>query len=188
MKNKMFLLILALSFSILAIARDVDQKWCPPKEEKVVVEEKVVEEKVVEEKVVEEKPVVEKINLSADALFKFDKSTIDEMLPEGKATLDNLIKQITEGYVSVDSIVLVGHTDRLGSETYNYDLGLRRAQTVKSYLEQNGVTAPISASSAGETQPITTGCVGTKSTTELKACLQPDRRVTVEITGIKKKK
>ena len=53
MKNKMFLLILALSFSILAIARDVDQKWCPPKEEKVVV---------VEEKVVEEKPVVEKIN------------------------------------------------------------------------------------------------------------------------------
>ena len=179
MKNKMFLLILALSFSILAIARDVDQKWCPPKEEKVVV---------VEEKVVEEKPVVEKINLSADALFKFDKSTIDEMLPEGKATLDNLIKQITEGYVSVDSIVLVGHTDRLGSETYNYDLGLRRAQTVKSYLEQNGVTAPISASSAGETQPITTGCVGTKSTTELKACLHPDRRGTVEITGIKKKK
>lgn len=173
MKNKMFLLILALSFSILAIARDVDQKWCPP-EEKVVV--------------VEEKPVVEKINLSADALFKFDKSTIDEMLPEGKATLDNLIKQITEGYVSVDNIVLVGHTDRLGSETYNYDLGLKRAQTVKSYLEQNGVTAPISASSAGETQPITTGCVGTKSTTELKACLQPDRRVTVEITGIKKKK
>jgi OOP family OmpA-OmpF porin len=179
MKNKMFLLILALSFSILAIARDVDQKWCPPKEEKVVV---------VEEKVVEEKPVVEKINLSADALFKFDKSTIDEMLPEGKATLDNLIKQITEGYVSVDNIVLVGHTDRLGSETYNYDLGLKRAQTVKSYLEQNGVTAPISASSAGETQPITTGCIGTKSTTELKACLQPDRRVTVEITGIKKKK
>ena len=169
MKNKMFLLILALSFSILAIARDVDQKWCPPKEEKVVV---------VEEKVVEEKPVVEKINLSADALFKFDKSTIDEMLPEGKATLDNLIKQITEGYVSVDSIVLVGHTDRLGSETYNYDVGLKRAQTVKSYLEQNGVTAPISASSAGETQPITTGCVGTKSTTELKACLQPDSRVT----------
>ena len=112
MKNKMFLLILALSFSILAIARDVDQKWCPPKEEKVVVEEKVVEEK----------PVVEKINLSADALFKFDKSTIDEMLPEGKATLDNLIKQITEGYVNVDNIVLVGHTDRLGSETYNYDL------------------------------------------------------------------
>ena len=37
MKNKMFLLILALSFSILAIARDVDQKWCPPNEEKVVV-------------------------------------------------------------------------------------------------------------------------------------------------------
>ena len=59
----MFLLILALSFSILAIARDVDQKWCPPEEKPVVVE-----------KVVEEKPVVEKINLSADALFKFDKT------------------------------------------------------------------------------------------------------------------
>ena len=54
MKNKMFLLILALSFSILAIARDVDQKWCPHKKENVVV---------VEEKVVEEKPVKKKINL-----------------------------------------------------------------------------------------------------------------------------
>ena len=177
MKNKIFLLILAMCFSIISVSKDVDQKWCPPKEEKVVVAPPVVE-----------KPVVEVINLSADALFKFDKSTIDEMLPEGKSTLDNLIKQVTEGYVSIDSIILVGHTDRLGSETYNYDLGLKRAQTVKTYLEQNGVTAPMTASSAGETQPITTTCVGTKSTTELKACLQPDRRVTVQITGIKKQK
>ena len=73
-------------------------------------------------------------------------------------------------------------------QIFGSEPGLKRAQTVKSYLEQNGVTAPISAASAGETQPITTGCIGTKSTTELKACLQPDRRVTVEITGIKKKK
>jgi OOP family OmpA-OmpF porin len=65
-------------------------------------------------------------------------------------------------------------------------LGLRRSETVKVYLQGLGVTAPITTSSAGETQPIT-NCEGVKPTSALKACLQPDRRVAVEITGVRKK-
>lgn len=44
----------------------------------------------------------------------------------------------------------------------------------------------ISTASAGKGQPVTNGCFDVKQREELKACLQPDRRVTVEITGITK--
>ncbi|MCW9716594.1 OmpA family protein [Avibacterium sp. 21-594] len=130
--------------------------------------------------------VTEQISLAADALFKFDKSAKEDLLPKGRETLDELANKLTTGYVQVDKIDLVGHTDRLGSEKYNYDLGLRRAETVKAYLNDKGITAPITTASAGETQPVTKDCVGEKATKALVACLQPDRRVVVGITGVRK--
>lgn len=129
---------------------DVNHKWCPP-EQKVVVNEKIA--------------------LSADALFYFDKSSSSELLPAGRKTLDELIGKITSDYAKVESITLVGHTDRLGSEHYNYKLGLRRAETVKAYLENAGIDAQISTASAGKNQPMTTDCVGEKATKSLIACL-----------------
>ena len=80
-------------------------------------------------------------------------------------------------------VLLTGHTDRLGSEAYNQTLGLQRAQTVKEYLQNKGVQSPISVKSAGVWGPVTTDCVGNQATAALKACLQPDRRVAVDITG-----
>lgn len=142
---------------------DVNHKWCPPE--------------------VELKN--EKIALSADALFKFDKSGSSDLLAEGRKTLDDLINKIRNGYAKIETIDLVGHTDRLGSEEYNYNLGLKRAETVKNYLQQGGIEAEITVASAGESQPVTTHCVSNKASAELTACLQPDRRVTVEIKGVK---
>ena len=142
----LLLTALAAGLSSQAAARDVHHRWC--------AEEAPVAQPVVAE------PQVERINLSADALFRFNQSDAADMLPEGKATLD-----------------------RLGSEQYNYNLGLQRAQTVKNYLQGKGVQAPISVASAGESQPVTTACTGTRATAALKACLQPDRRVTVDISG-----
>lgn len=130
----------------------------------------------------------EEINLAADALFKFDRYSSDDLLEKGKKTLDELTYKINNGYASVKGIQLVGHTDRLGSEEYNYHLGLNRAKTVRSYLIEHGVRAPIKFASAGETQPTeqTKECHGDKATPGLTACLQPDRRVVVGITGIRK--
>lgn len=156
---------LALGLSACSGLSDPEYSWCPPEEKK---------------------PVTEQVNLSADALFKFDKSATKDLLPKGRETLDDLAGKLKNGYATVDAIDLVGHTDRLGTEKYNYDLGLRRAETVKSYLVNGGVTAPITTSSAGESQPVTLDCVGDKATAELTACLQPDRRVVVNITGTKK--
>ena len=165
----LLLTALAAGLSSQAAARDVHHRWC--------AEEAPVAQPVVAE------PQVERINLSADALFRFNQSDAADMLPEGKATLDRLAESLVSRQAHIDSIALTGHTDRLGSEQYNYNLGLQRAQTVKNYLQGKGVQAPISVASAGESQPVTTACTGTRATAALKACLQPDRRVTVDISG-----
>ena len=162
----LLLTALAAGLSSQAAARDVHHRWC--------AEEAPVAQPVVAE------PQVERINLSADALFRFNQSDAADMLPEGKATLDRLAENLVSRQAHIDSIALTGHTDRLGSEQYNYNLGLQRAQTVKNYLQGKDVQAPISVASAGESQPVTTAC--TRATAALKACLQPDRRATVDIS------
>ena len=74
-------------------------------------------------------PVPQKISLSSDALFSFDKFVLR---PEGQAKLDDLVHQL-DGAV-YDSVLVTGHTDRLGSNAYNQKLSDRRAQAVKGYL------------------------------------------------------
>ncbi len=131
-------------------------------------------------------PTTEEINLAADALFKFDRYAEKDLLAQGRQTLDELVVNITKGYAKVDKIDLVGHTDRLGTEQYNYNLGLNRAKTVAAYLKTRGVEVPMTADTAGETKPVTDGCYGVTPSAKLKHCLQPDRRVVVVITGVKK--
>ncbi len=128
---------------------------------------------------------VERINLSADALFPFNKGSSSDLLPAGKAQLDKLATTLTTVYVKVDRIHLVGHTDRLGNDAYNSQLGLQRAQAVKDYLTSQGVSAAMTVATAGKSQPVSQGCQGAVSE-QLKACLQPDRRVSIDIYGVKK--
>lgn len=129
----------------------------------------------------------EVMNLSADALFKFNGSSPSDLLPQGHTELNNLANAISSGYASVNNIHLVGHTDRLGSDAYNHKLALKRAQTVQQYLTQMGIPSQvIRVSSAGKSQPLTNGCYDIKAGAAQQSCLQPDRRVSVEITGLKK--
>ena len=108
-------------------------------------------------------------------------------MPKGHQEVVDVANKITSGYASVRQINLVGHTDRLGNDKYNQRLGQRRAETVREVLVQNGVPRQIiTTKSAGETMPVTNGCYGVEPREALKACLQPDRRVSVEITGIAK--
>ena len=122
------------------------------------------------------------INFSADALFAFDKSVLK---PEGKATLDDFARQL--GGVQYEAIFVTGHTDRFGSNEYNQKLSERRANAVKDYLVSKDVPANrVNADGKGETQPVTQAgdCKGAKSVKVI-ACLQPDRRVHVAVTGTK---
>jgi outer membrane protein OmpA-like peptidoglycan-associated protein len=125
----------------------------------------------------------EKITFSADALFDFDKAVLKS---EGKQSLDNLMIKL--GNVKYDVIVAVGYTDRIGKEDYNKKLSVRRAEAVKSYLvTTNGVNASdVFVDGKGEANPVTgTTCIGNKATKKLIACLQPDRRVEIEIAGVR---
>lgn len=126
------------------------------------------------------KPAPRKLSFSADALFAFDKS---DLKPEGRAMLDDLVRQLQGA--SYDNISAIGHTDRLGGNAYNQKLSERRAHAVKDYLVSKSIPASrITSAGKGEMEPITKAgdCRGPKSV-KVVACLQPDRRVDVEMTG-----
>lgn len=124
----------------------------------------------------------QKISFSADALFAFDKS---ELKPEGKIMLNDLVQQLKG--TRYETIQATGHTDRIGNAAYNQKLSLQRANAVKGYLISQDVLANrITTEGKGETQPITLAdaCKGSRNA-KLVACLQPDRRVDVEMQGTK---
>lgn len=128
------------------------------------------------------KPSAEKITVAADALFDFDKAVLR---PEGKAKLDELVAKA--GQIKLEVILAVGHTDRLGSAAYNQKLSERRANAVKEYLVAKGIEANrVYTEGKGETQPVTGAtCKGNTKTKALINCLQPDRRVDIEVIGTK---
>lgn len=125
-----------------------------------------------------------RVSFSADSLFDFDKSVIK---PAGTASLDRFGQDLKA--VSYDNIAVTGHTDRIGRHDYNLKLSARRADAVSAYLVQSaGVpTGKITAKGVNGANPVTKpgDCPGTKVTPALIACLQPDRRVDVEVTGTK---
>lgn len=70
-------------------------------------------------------------------LFDFDKDTI---IPTSYPTL-NLIAQVilSNGHLK---LMILAHTDNIGSADYNQDLSERRAKSVKAYLASQGVPPP----------------------------------------------
>lgn len=120
--------------------------------------------------VVRSTPLPARINLSADALFDFDKY---ELKVEGHRALDELHEKLKTA--DIDLVLVVGHTDSVGSDAYNERLSLRRANAVRNYLVGKGVDAArIRTEGRGETQPI-----ADNATEEGRA---RNRRVEVQIT------
>nr|WP_295769838.1 outer membrane beta-barrel protein [Rhodoferax sp.] len=123
-----------------------------------------------------------RVQFSADSLFAFDKAVIR---PDGKTALDTFARNLQGSRYSMISVE--GNTDRLGSDAYNQKLSQERADAVKAYLTASaGIDArKITSKGRGETNPVTKpgDCKGNKPSPSLIACLQPDRRVDVEVTG-----
>jgi len=128
-------------------------------------------------------PPPQAISFSGDALFRFDKS---ELTPEGKTMLDDMVSQLQGA--AFDRIAVTGHADRIGGSRYNQQLSERRAATVKDYLVGKDIAADrIEAQGKGNSEPtiLQSDCRDTQGSKETIACLQPDRRVDVEMTGTK---
>lgn len=126
--------------------------------------------------------VVFSVDSGADALFGFGKTALK---PTGKRALDKFAANLKGAHYRV--ITVTGNTDRIGSSATNMNLSLKRADAVKDYLMLSaGIPADkISARGAGESSPLTKSgeCKGNKATRKLVACLAPDRRVEVDVTG-----
>jgi OOP family OmpA-OmpF porin len=127
-------------------------------------------------------PVRTRVSFSADSLFDFGKDTVK---PAGKQALDNFASELKSARFEV--ITVTGYSDRIGSHEYNLRLSTRRAEAVKSYLvETQGIPADkVTAQGADGSDPVTKPdeCPGEKRTPKLIACLQPDRRVDVEVVA-----
>jgi len=130
------------------------------------------------------RPVIQKLTLSADVLFDFNSAELKE---GGKKRLDELANQVKDA--NIDEIIAVGHADRIASEEYNQKLSEARAQAVKDYLAGKVANANrVTAQGKGESAPVTgDDCkkMGPEAARNKKlvACLQPDRRVEIEVLG-----
>ncbi|WP_410498736.1 OmpA family protein [Chitinibacter sp. S2-10] len=125
--------------------------------------------------------------LKSDALFDFNKATLK---PAGKDALDALVVEVKKLDPKEGSALIVGYTDRIGSEKYNQALSERRANTVREYLIAQGAPADLlKAEGRGEANPVTGDTCNNikdskKTRAQLVECLAPDRRVEVEVTGV----
>jgi OOP family OmpA-OmpF porin len=116
-------------------------------------------------------PAATKVTYAADAFFDFDKSVLK---PEGKAKLDDLIGKVKG--INLEVIIAVGHTDSVGTDTYNQRLSVRRAEAVKAYLVSKGIEKNrVYTEGKGEKQP-----VADNKTAQGRA---KNRRVEIEVVG-----
>ncbi len=114
----------------------------------------------------------------ADVLFDFDRTTIK---PGGRERLDYLVSQMP--FWRLEAVVVTGYAAHLGASTYNDALSLRRALTVKAYLVSKGIPeAKIYAEGKGANNRVTAAC-NERVRVKAAACLAPDRRVEVEVSG-----
>lgn len=114
--------------------------------------------------------------------FNFDKATLTD---DARARLDSLA-QVLKSSKDVRQAKIVGFADRIGGSDYNQKLSERRAKAVKDYLAERGYlnTQVAKVRGLGESQPIT-NCAEKQGFNKKVACLQPDRRVEVEIEFLK---
>lgn len=94
-------------------------------------------------------PAPQKIVLNS-IQFDFDKSTIK---PEFYPMLDAASKTLKQRPAT--QVAIQGHTDSIGTEAYNRDLSMRRAEAVKAYLVGQGIAREnLSVKGFGEANPV----------------------------------
>lgn len=104
-----------------------------------------------------------------DVLFDFNRA---ELRGGAQQNLYGLVTFLREN--SEHEVLIEGHTDSVGSDSYNLDLSQRRAEAVRGFLAQNGVGfARMAVRGFGEARPVSTN--GTE------AGRQQNRRVEIVI-------
>lgn len=122
-----------------------------------------------------------RFELSGDALFAFDRHTVEDLLPGGREQIAAIAAELNGSDVA--SVQVIGHTDLLGSDAYNRTLSQQRALSVRRLLIEQGIApAMVTALGAGMSQPLKT-CDTALPLPARIACEQPNRRVEVLAHG-----
>lgn len=109
------------------------------------------------------------VTFASGLLFGFDS---DVPSADAKVNLRELALSLQKYPDS--NLLILGHTDEVGTSTYNQELSERRASAVDRYLTQQGVAGSrMSTRGLGETEPI--------ATNSTEAGRQANRRVEVSI-------
>ena len=127
-----------------------------------------------------EKAPEQQATLATDALFRFDRASIEDITGGGRDQLEQLARNLLAREGHVRSIHILGYADRLGSDDYDFSLSGHRAYAVMSYLVSRGVPAGLmTAAGRGKADAIIQ-CPDAAHDT-LIACLAPNRRVVVQV-------
>jgi outer membrane protein OmpA-like peptidoglycan-associated protein len=109
------------------------------------------------------------VTFDSGLLYDFDSS---EIRAEAGRNLQNLATSLRE-YANTD-ILIVGHTDSSGSDGYNQDLSMRRANAASGYLASHGVAwGRMHTSGMGESESV--------ATNDTEAGRQLNRRIEIAI-------
>jgi outer membrane protein OmpA-like peptidoglycan-associated protein len=109
------------------------------------------------------------VTFASGLLYDFDS---DRIRAEAAQNLRNLAASLDK-YPNTD-LLIVGHTDSQGPDSYNWDLSERRSRSAADYLAAQGVARTrLRTAGRGETEPIATNDTDTGQ--------QQNRRVEVAI-------
>ena len=124
-----------------------------------------------------------RVSIGSESLFRLNGAAPSDLLPMGRESIARVAADIRQQFRSIDHILVVGHTDRLGSEHYNNALSLARAQTVRDLLVQGGIDPKLVRVRGDGMRAPLVDCAESASSAELARCLQPNRRVELEVFG-----
>jgi outer membrane protein OmpA-like peptidoglycan-associated protein len=109
------------------------------------------------------------VTFASGLLFDFDSDVLRAQAKQNLATF----AQSLDKYPGTD-ILIVGHTDDKGTDSYNAALSARRAAAAESYLASQGVGRPrLRSTGRGESEPV--------AANDSEAGRQQNRRVEVAI-------
>jgi outer membrane protein OmpA-like peptidoglycan-associated protein len=121
------------------------------------------------------------VTLVWNEAFDFNRA---QLSPAIKAKIDADVLPKLKDFAEIRYINVNGHSDLLGSPSYNQGLSEKRAEAVRDYLVSQGAKAEkIEVYGYGKTMPVKS-CREEKGRRALIECLAPNRRVQIEVQGL----
>lgn len=126
---------------------------------------------------------IETITLESDTLFAFGRADFQSLELAGQRQLSAIASKLLNT-PNVGKIVITGHADQIGDAQSNLQVSKQRAQTIKTYLVGKGLPGElIDAVGEGSNKPLVR-CDMQMPRTELIHCLEPNRRVEIEVRAL----